>query len=161
MIDPGKYRARAVEWGIGEAGTGTMQVGVVFELLDFEPVEYITWYGFLSDRALEYTLKDLRTLGWQGADITELDNNGGGLDQREVQITVVHEEYNGQIKAKVRWINSAGGVAMSQRVTGDKLAAFAAGLKGKILALEPGRRPQPPAGRGAAPVARPNDDIPF
>ncbi len=165
MIEAGKHRARAVEWGVGEAGTGTMQIGVVFELLDQEPGTYITYYGYFTDGALEFTLKALRAMGWQGSDITELDNNGGGLDQREVQIVVEHEEYQGRIQTKVKWVNSLGGMAMANRVTGDKLASFAAGLRGKIMGLEPGRRAAPAAGMGqtqpAARPTRPQDDIPF
>jgi hypothetical protein len=159
VIEPGKYRARATEWGLGETSNNNMQIGVAFECLDLEPGTGITWYGSLTDAALEYTLKDLRAMGWQGDDITELDNNGGKLDARDVQIVVVHEEYQGKTRAKVKWVNSAGGLAMTNRVTGDKLKGFAAGLRGKILGLEPGRKPAPAAQPSRQPVR--NDDIPF
>jgi hypothetical protein len=155
----GKFRARAQEWGIGEAKTGTFQVGVVFELLDQEPGTTITWYGALTDAALEWTMKALRNMGWQGDDVTELDGNGGHLDANEVQLVVDEEEWEGKTRTKVKFVNSMGGLAMSSRVTGDKLKGFAAGLRGKILGLEPGRKPAPAAQPPRQPVR--NDDIPF
>jgi hypothetical protein len=156
VIEPGKYRAKAVEWGIGEAQTGNYQIGVAFELLDEAPGTSITWYGSFTDAALEFTLKALRAMGWQGDDVYELDNGGGHLDEKEVQLVVDHEEYQGRVHAKVRWVNSLGGLAMQKRVSGDQLRGFAAGMKAKILGLEPGRRPAQaaPPSRPAAPAYR-------
>ena len=116
-------------------------------------------------------MKALRTLGWQGDDSAELGEGRGGLDQREVMLTIEHEaDRQGVLRSRVKWINSMGGLAMSNRVEGDKLKAFSAGLRGKILGLEPGRRPAPasparpapPSYRGPPePPPHTDADIPF
>jgi hypothetical protein len=161
MLEDGKYRAKAKEWSIGEAGTGTAQVVVFFDLLDHEG-EGRTWYGFLSDAALKRTIESLRHMGWQGCDISELSSPAAGLDSNEVQLVLESEDYNGKVSQKVRWVNKLGtGKPMEE----DSLKALSAKLKGKILALDPGAagevaaaRPKPTS-PGNASIAP--DDIPF
>jgi len=193
LLPKGKHRARAREWVIGEAGTGTKQVGVDFDLLD-RVGESQPWYGYFTEKALESTVKALRAMGWQGSDVSELDNHGGGLDANEVVLVVEHEQVvdedgtgtvddEGQpiMRARVRWVNSAGGVAMKNLLTGNELKGFGASMRERILALDPTsaakraaastqtRRPASPsqARRTTSPVQRPeppppdDSDIPF
>lgn len=172
LIPEGKFRAKAVDWGFGEAGTGTFQIGVLMEITngpEGQPPDQINWYGFLTEKALPVTVKALGALGWKGIDLTELENRGGGLDTNEVEIVVEHEEYDGKLRAKVKWINSGGGLGMSKRVEGDSLKAFAAKMRASIVAADPSRAKtasngKKPPTRGAAPPAEPQgdgDEIPF
>lgn len=170
MIDEGKHRAKATSWAIGKAQTGNYQIGIEFDLLDL-PGHAITYYGSFSDKAYEFTIKAMRACGWQGADLAVLE----GLDANEVVLVVEHEEYNGKVQAKVKWVNSQGGLAMANALQGDELAAFAASMRGKILAADPGaarRQASPSRSNGAAkPASAPqkppqgvhplSDDIPF
>jgi hypothetical protein len=149
-LENGKYRAKAVtgQWGIGKAGTGTPQVGIQFELLD-RGGESITWYGFLSDKALPVTVKALRACGWEGADLSDLT----GLDTHEVTLVVENEEYNDKWSPRVKFVNSNAGLSMNNVLEGDGLKAFAAEMRAKILGIDPSsakkhasptKRPEPP-----------------
>jgi hypothetical protein len=74
-MEKGRYSARAVSWQLGEAGTGTPQVGIEFRIEDGDQKgERISGYFALSDAAAEYTLQKLRNCGWRGTDISELDD---------------------------------------------------------------------------------------
>ena len=75
-----RYRAKAVAWALGEASTGTPQIGIEFEVQDGDQKgERISGYYFLSDNAADYTLEKMRNCGWTGTDISEelvgLDGN--------------------------------------------------------------------------------------
>jgi hypothetical protein len=173
ILSPGNYRAKASEWAIGQASTGTMQIGVSFDLLDL-PGQRITWYGFFTDSTLKTTVKALRTMGWEGSDPSEFADRGGRLDTNEVQLVVEHEQdKNGETRARARWVNPAGGLAMKSVLQGNDLKAFGAQLRGKILALDPSRASQhaaakptpqrPPAQPQRRPEPPPVDDgdVPF
>lgn len=139
-LDDGKYRAKATQWGLAKAGTGTPQVCVLFDLLDL-PGQSITFYGSLTDASYERTVEGMRACGWQGIDLSDL----AGLDTNEVQIVVKNEEYpegSGKWSTKVKWINSLGGLAMTAPIVGDDLRAFAAQMRGKIAALDPSKAKQ-------------------
>ena len=182
MINQGKHRAKVKDWALGVAGTGTKQIGAEFDLLD-RPGETIAWYGYFTDKAFESTIKALRSMGWQGSDLSELDGHGGGLDANEVTLVVEQEDATNEdgseqvddqgapvVYAKVRWVNSAGGVAMKNQLVGDDLKAFGALMRGKILALDPSSAakraaagvPKAAQRTAAEPPSRLNDpDIPF
>lgn len=149
-LDKGTYRARAVKWVIGEASTKTPQIGIEFRVEhDDGSFDSITSYRYFTDGALEYTVADLRALGWQGVDLLELADNGGGLDTNEVELVLDWEAHNGKTRLKVKYINAGGGVAMKNAMNGDAVKAFAASMRGKIAAISP---PKP----GGAPAPRSN-----
>lgn len=185
MIEQGKYRGRAREWALGIAGTGTKQIGVVFDILDM-PGEKISWYGYFTDGAFDRTIESMRHCGWEGVDLTDLS----GMDRNEVILVVEHEPVTDasgtplndesghpRMRAKVRWVNSQGGLAMANALEGNDLAAFAAQMRGRIAALDPRQARARPAARPASgqvrtsarsgtPDGRPEpppigDDIPF
>lgn len=169
MLAAGTYKARAVQGVLGQAGNGTDQVGVEFELTDPEVAgQRIAWYGFFTEKALETTLRALRTCGWQGQDLSDLS----GIDANEVSLVVEHEEYEGATRARVRWVNGAGGLAMKAPMQADQAKSFAARMRGAVAAFDQlngakraqartasERRPEPPplTDRDAPPGA----DIPF
>lgn len=137
MIDQGRYRAKAVDWELGVAGTGTEQIAIRFELLDDEQHRTIIYYGYFTDGALKWTLQTLRNCGWEGVDLDDLT----GLDSEEVSITVEHEEdQNGEIRAKVGWVNKeGGGPMMTNTIDGKDKKSFAKRMKAKLMALEGGK----------------------
>lgn len=173
ILEAGRYRAKAREWDLGKASTGTVQLGVSFDLLD-RPGQSIAWYGFFTEAALKTTVKAMRSMGWQGSDPSECAASGGGLDANEVLLVVEHEQdQDGQLCARVRWVNSMGGLGMKEQLQGQDLKAFGAQLRGKILALDPSRASQHAAAKPAPqrPAAQPqrrpepppadDGDIPF
>lgn len=134
-----KKRARAINAAIGKAGTGTHQIAIEFEFLD--ETGGITYYGPLTDKALEYTMKAIRTAGFEGDDLSDLSSLTG--ETPEVMLVIGPEEYEGKVTRKVKFINSMGGLALKDALQGDDLSAFAKRMKGKIVSLERGQaKPQ-------------------
>jgi hypothetical protein len=174
MLDAGTYRAQAIEAALGETDTNKEQIAVRFRLLDVEGQE-ITWYGYFTDKTLETTFKALRTAGWKGQDLSDLSDLCG-QDTPEVNLVVEHETYENpqtgetKTRARVRWVNGTGGLALKKALDPNKAKSFAARMKGKLAAFDLGAgTPKPPQRNGAAhhaasPDDEPspfNDDIPF
>lgn len=136
MIQQGIYRAKSVEGALGETKGGREQVAVKFRLLEVEGT--ITWYGYFTEKTTEGTIRSLRTAGWKGSDLTDLSDLTKE-DVPEVLLVVEHEnDQQGNPRAKVRWVNNANGVGMKTTLAPDKAAAFAAKMKGTILAFDKG-----------------------
>lgn len=163
MIPKGRHRARAVNAALGLTQKGAEQVGVQFELLD-EPGGMITWYGYFTEKTMENTVKSLRTCGWDGEDLSDLRN----IDANEVTLVIEHEaDDKGGTRAKVRWVNDAGGLAMKSQLAPDQAKAFGARMRSAVLAYgKPTPRPAAPPARhishpDASPPVGADDDIPF
>lgn len=128
-----KKRARAINAAVGKASTGTPQIAIEFEFLDEQGG--ITYYGPLSDAAFPYTMKAIRAAGFAGDDLSDLSSLTNETTP-EVVLVIGPEEYNGKITLKVKFINSAGGLAMKDALQGDDLKTFARQMKGKIIAFD-------------------------
>lgn len=149
MLDAGTYRAKAVEGALGETDTGKEQIAVRFELLDVEG-QFITWYGYFTDKTLETTFKAIRTAGWKGQDLADLSDLSG-QDVPEVMLVIEHEtDQQGKPRARVRWVNSAGGLALKKALDGNKAKTFAAKMRGKLAAFDRSAGTKPPQRNGAA-----------
>jgi len=162
-IPKGRYRARAVTWGLGTAATRREQVAVEFELTDDEwRGQRITWYGFFGNdpgrgtkTPTQITVEALRACGWQGDDISELD----GLDANEVELVIEPETFRGETRSKVKYVNRPSGLGLRAPMTHDQARAFAARMKGDVI--QASRRIQPAT--NAPPTRRSggDEDAPF
>lgn len=178
MVNPGNHRARATQAALGTSSTGNDQVAVQFEILDWETGtpngEKITWYGSFTDKAFPITVRALRNMGWTGDDLSDLST----VSANEVVLDVAQEEYDGKLQTKVKWVNAIednSGPVLKAPMSEDKAKAFAAKMKGKVLAFNqsegkprntgstlPVVKKTPPIHRGpAATPADAPDDIPF
>ncbi len=157
-VAPGRYNARAIEWGLGKTSTGKERVAVQLELTDPSVLgRRLTWYGYFTEGSLPHTVKALRALGWQGADLSVLD----GLDRNDVSIVVEHEDYEGKTQVRVKWINEPGSLGVKTPLQGDEAKSFAARMKANILALEQGQAKPNNAKPSPARPTKQTDDIPF
>lgn len=169
-MENGTYKAKPLGAVLGETGTGKEQVGIEFEVVLGEDetgiqTGRITYYGTFTDKAMEITLKALRTSGWRGDDLADL-SSVGGEGAPEVSLVIENEEYKGKWSSKVKWVNSPGGLAMKNPITGDKAKAFAARMRGQVLAHNKtagAAKPASPSRGGAlSPEPPPNlEDPPF
>lgn len=164
MIPEGRYKARAIDGGLGETSDGNPQVAVRFGLLDEgHEGEEITWFGSFSKNKgngaktpLERTIESLRTCGWEGDDLSDLR----GITDCEVSLVIAHEEYpkgSGKVSAKVKWVNRTGGLALKAPMNETSAKAFAARMKGEVIAasrhIAPVQKSAPSNGSASHPNA--------
>ena len=125
IMPAGTYIAKIVGTKIGTTSKGDPQVEVRFENDDGE---HISYFGYFSSKALPFTLKTLKTCGWDaaehGMDVTSL-HGSTALVGKQVEVVVEDNEYNGKVNQKVAWVNSLG-------LTLDEVKAIGEKLKGAI-----------------------------
>lgn len=167
MIGKGKHEVGIRSTCLTKSGQkGTPCVAVVFE---DDIGETITYWGYLTDAALEYTMKSLAAMGWKAEDHDGRIDSLDGTDLlvgKKVEIVVDEEEYEGKVRSKVKFINEIGG-GVGERMAPAEASAFAAELRKKLLSMKgpkPSTRPAP--ARKAEPVAADQggvnlDDCPF
>lgn len=167
MIEAGKYKARAVgpnDVQFGTSKNGNEQVAVLFAFTEDALLgQHITWIGaFAPGKATEITIKALRNCGWAGADLTDMS----GIDSEEVELVVVEEaDDKGNPRTRVQWVNKPGSgkIEFQSPLAGDGLKAFAARMKGTLLASLQGqqrtqaapRTGQKPTGQASRAPAQP------
>lgn len=115
LIPEGDYAAKATSAVLAQMRGGTEYIEL--KLTITQPGEcqgrVIVKECWLTDKAWEYAIKDLRTCGWKGTDVRDIKVT------EDVSITVEHEvetDRDGKVKtgpdntprkrARVRWINS-------------------------------------------------------
>lgn len=167
-MNPGTYKARAIGGALGETEGGKPQIAVEYQVSEGEcHGETITWFGYFTEKTIERTMQALRNSGWKTDDLTDL----AGLGDTEVKIVCDEEEYNGEVRLKVQWVNSIGGLGLKKPMTPEQAKAFAARMKGAAVASRgtAGAAPKPAPKRQSArskPDPEPShefdgDDIPF
>jgi len=135
MIPAGAYVARATgQSEFGQSDRGTDYLWINFEITRGElEHEKIGAYLYFSDAAASRSIEALRYCGctFPGDDMTDLVE----LNANEVELIVEHDTYNGETKAKVKWINSFGGrgVKEEQKMTPSAKASFKSRMRGKLL----------------------------
>jgi hypothetical protein len=150
MIDPGIYTARATQGELGiHPKSGNDQAVVVFEILEgtFQG-ETIRWYAVLTEKTQKFVIPGLTLCGWSG----EIGDDGKtmlGITDNEVEIEVIHEEYQGKTIAKVRGVVNPNASLAGKPMTPGERANFASRWGGVIEGYADAQR--------AARAARPGD----
>lgn len=143
MVNPGHYIATILSHAIGETRKGDPQAVVTFAFEASGP-QKITYYGSFSEKAMQYTIKNLITCGLKG------NNPAGDLEiGKQVEIVIdIEADENGKDRNKVKFINRIGETrnAIPQDLAKAKLAA----LEGAVMAA-----------RQSMPAAKDSDEIPF
>lgn len=99
----GDFRAEILDHGFSETQSGTPQFVVKFRTEH----DTINGYFAMTDRAIEHTIKKIRAMGYEGDDLSDLED-GALLRGLFCSIQVTHDTYNGQVSAKVGWVNPDG-----------------------------------------------------
>jgi len=148
QIPNGKFLARAKTWVLAEIGEKeTPAVSVEFVLSE-SAGEYaglaVTWDGWLTDASYQRTVESLRHCGWEDQDIGDIQ----GLD-KEVELVIESEEYEGRTYPRVRWVNKPGGVHAKPPMSPERKKSFAAAMSEKIRAFDAAKgRPAPKPANG-------------
>jgi hypothetical protein len=159
-MDEAKYTMRAIAGGLGKTHGGNPQIGVELVVTQGPNAgERITWYGYFTDKAKEITFRTLRTLGWEGDDLSNL----AGIDKNEVTVYVKNEEYQGVWSLKVKGIYPLGGAGLANPMSEAEAKSFAAVMKGDAIASRGNgsSAPKPKAKAERKPAQHADDDIPF
>lgn len=142
-LPDGRYKARALDMQLGLTAANKEQVGVEFEITDPDHAGIrLTWYGYFTDKTAERTLQSLRFCGWKSDDLTD----STGISDNEVELVIEAEEYNGQKRPKIQWVNKLGGIGMKSPMNEAQRKAFAQRMKGAAV-----------KSRQAAPAEKPLD----
>ena len=107
---------------------------------------------YLSDKAIKNTKKSLEAAGWDGVNIQDLADNQTLLSGNTCWITVEHEMYNDELRARVAFINKEeyeGGESNPSAMPGDLAKRL------NILGGESNITPTPVA----TPKTSPNPDV--
>ncbi len=104
-IKAGTYISKASVWGLSETKSGAEQFAIEFPVTDEHGETHVlTYFGSFSEKAEKHTLKALRACGWVGNDLSKVNDL-----PNEVQLVVENEEYEGEWRTKIKWVNSIGG----------------------------------------------------
>lgn len=174
-----KYQAKAVAAQFGTSSKGNTQIAITVEVVEHPDLagSEITWLGHFTDKTTDRTIESLQHMGWQGDDLSELDQLDGAACAKLlpdiIEIVVAPEEYDGDVNLKVQWVNKpgAGRFAFKEPLTGQGLKAFAAQMRGTVRGAKAGgqTRRTSSGANGSSRPAHPNapgsdmddSDIPF
>lgn len=150
-IGVGKHKVAIIGTRLGETKDGQLFIEITFGNPDGDT---ISTQKYTSDKAWEYTERDLKTCGWDaeanGFQFEQFNSEPSPILGNEVSITVEEEEYNGKTRTRVKSINRPS-------LTADKAGSLAAQLRER-LRNRPGMKV--PAGETATAEAKP-DTLPF
>lgn len=144
IIQAGRHRATCFGYELSYSSVkGTPQIALGFRMSpgDADERRVITHFRFFTDAALEYAVKDLRTLGWKGDDLGSIDE---AELANEVELVVEHEVgQDGKTRAKVVFVNAIGGGMLRSETPMDEKQRkdFGREMAAKVRALGGGRKP--------------------
>lgn len=152
----------------------TPYIQVSFVIVDDveESGKEITWFGYLSDRAIERTVDTLvECFGFDG-DLSALHAGTSSFEGKRARLTVEAEEYDGKKRYKVKWLNPEN-YERPPSISDDEAKILLAGLGKKVAQVAVKSRAEKAA--NTAPIAKaavkaqpakvesdvPEDDVPF
>jgi|SRR5665213_1304371 len=163
---PGKYKAKAIDWGTAKTKEGLPQAKVLFTYIQKNPTtgaeeaKDLMWFGSFKGGALERTMETLFGLGLR-ADPSTMDSgrDGKALDETvEVEIVVEHRvDQTGQMRAGISWVNS-GNRKMGSLDAQEAQQVFAqANAEYRIFLAKQGVSPNATAPAGATAAGAPRN----
>ena len=155
------YKARVVNYCIVTSKAGDPMVAVVFRYTDTDNAQKdITWRGSLkNEKAQEITIDTLILLGFNGTELALLANGpvSNVLDtNKDVEIVVGEEDFEGKTHTKVAYVNAVGGGGFKDKL--DEAGAVQK-LQGLNLAATIMERRQKSGVKASS--ATPKKDLPF
>lgn len=168
LIPEGKYNANIRGASFGKSSNGNWQVAIQCQVFDDDadaPGELIAYVGTFTDAATPITFEAIRGTGYDGDDLEEFKKLADDGQLGPASIVIQHEQYEGQTRARIRFINRPGGGSFKfkEEMSAAEVRGFAAQMKS---AFRGHTRPAPQKRDSAtrpAPTAsgqRRRDDIP-
>lgn len=88
---------------------------------------------YLTDKAFKWSLKSLRNAGFEGDNLATV---GEQLKGNKAVVVLEEDEWEGNVRTVIKWINKLGGGVPMQ---GEAKISFAEKMMNKIAALEAGK----------------------
>lgn len=130
LLAPGKYVGIPTGAILAETSKGDPQAAIAFDLP--EVGASLNYFGFFTEKTERRTIESLRYSGWTGNDVTDLSSVGSDRNVR-VELVVEIDEYNGERRNKIAWVNRPGGIQAAKPLNPATKAAFAARIKGLVV----------------------------
>ncbi len=137
---PGQYEAKIVDYGVGTTKNGDPMAMVRFAFYDDDGDSHqMNWYGtFKHPKAAEISCEALAVCGLTTntpADLAKGTGSGVLDENRTVSITLKNEEYNGEMRTKIAYINPPGGAGFRDAMEHpDAVKAFSGLNLGGVVA---------------------------
>lgn len=176
-VPAGIHIGKVRDYGItkSQAGNPRIIIGFKIELPDGSNGSVYYNGGLETDKQREFTIKALLACGLNGnlSTVDELVafNQGAGSgalnEDKDVEVVVEHEEYEGKTFARVKFVNEPGGSTIKNKLAKDDLVATMKGfnLGGDIMKM---RKENPNASQvknhapgSSEPTMNLKEDLPF
>lgn len=143
IIQAGRHRAVCIGTDhsfSSNKGTPCISLGFRLSPGDEDENRVITAFLYITPNTEERVIKNLLTCGWQGEDMGNI--NDAELTT-EVELVIEHEEYSGEVRAVVKWINAIGGgmIKSETPMTEAQRADFGRQMKAKVREMRGGKKP--------------------
>lgn len=158
----GRYLCKVKQPGngwLGESSTGKefIRIPLIVQDAGDQHGREIVWQGWLSEAAIGRTTKALDEAFGREWDIRSLAEGRSSFVGKLCRITVAAEDYNGETRFKIKWLNPAESSAPESGLSAEKIDELARRFATIERAGESVAAPKPAA---AKPVSE-QDDIPF
>ena len=169
---PGRYIGKIIDYGMGETQKGDPQVLVMFEFKDDEEVnQRMCWFGTLKEgKGRQITIDTLLNCGFKGTELSVLADGvgNGALDtEKELQLTVNENVYNGKKSLRIDFVNLPGGSAFREKMSKEQVVQKFTGMKLDLRAdimqrrQELGVKDTPPTAKTGKVNQVPSEEVPF
>ncbi len=172
-LEKASYRVRAVAADLGfNPDNGNKQVSITGRVVDHPHYtgEEITAILHFTPKTMDRSVESLLHFDFQSEDIGQLADADEAkcemLLPAIAEFVCAPEEYNGEVRLKVQWVNKPGRgkFAFKNKLEGGELKAFSAEMKSAFRNARAGAPRKPASGarpQQPHPNAPGNDDIPF
>lgn len=138
-LTPGDYMMRACEAALTETPDGKPQLYIRLQTVE-APQRSISWYiGFGSDKAEEFAMKSLRSLGFVGDDVSKVNAD---LLPNAVEAHLENESFTSKktgeqkTELRVKWVNGPNDGPRTKPLDATKAATFAERMKAKFAKFD-------------------------
>lgn len=150
-LTAGSYPAQVKEWFFRETKNQKMELNVVFNVCGTHSYTWRAYPEATNEKAREILVKSLRTMGFQGSDLSDLATNTvDALDKsKDLTVALDYEENpeNGKVYPRIKWVNE-----VTRMESNDALSRLKSlDLKADFMAVKPSVRTE----------AKTADDLPF
>lgn len=140
MINQGTHLAKMTNYGIKVSSTGKPQIACQFQIIENDTVYNLSWFGsFNEGKAQEMTIKTLISVMDLFCEPSEIESaldkiasqgiESGLLNtDKDYQLVIEHETYEGKTRAKIKWVNNVGGSSNFEKLAQGEAKKMFAGL---------------------------------